>query len=483
MTIGIFMTAAQSEKTMEQIISLCKRRGFIFPSSQVYGGLQGAYDFGPMGVELKRNLQQTWWRDMVYARQDMYGLDSSILTHQKTMHYSGHKDTFCDLMVDCRACKSRMRADHLDPDNPVCENCGLDDLTEPRPFNLMFKTNLGPVEDDASTAYLRPETAQAIFLNFKYVLDTQSPKLPFGIAQTGKAFRNEITPRHFIFRVREFEQMEIEFFVKPESSDYWHSYWVKERLNWWHAQGLSGDNLKLDVQPESDLAHYAKATTDILYRFPHGFEELEGVANRTDYDLASHSKNQDTLSPHAKVKENKDSTSKLAVQDPESKSWYIPYVIEPSAGLDRGMLAILSEAYTEETLDNGSDRIVLKLPAHLSPIKAAVIPLAKNKPELVAIAQTIQRQLQANLQGIVRLENSGNIGKNYRRHDEIGTPVCITVDFDTIEETTSDPKLVNTVTLRDRDSLSQERIPIEALTEHLRKKYFFYHYEGNRTDQ
>ena len=461
---------------MEPIISLCKRRGFIFPGSQLYGGLQGAYDYGPMGVELKRNLQSTWWRDMVYKRQGMYGLDSSILTHQKTMTYSGHKDTFCDMMSDCRNCKSRWRSDHLDPENPRCENCGSTDLTEPRPFNLMFKTHVGPVENDASTAFLRPETAQGIFINFKYVTDTQSPKLPFGIAQIGKAFRNEITPRHFIFRVREFEQMEIEFFVHPKDSERWHEYWVQERYQWWVAQGLAPENLKLEAQTGDELAHYAKATTDLLYQFPHGFEELEGIANRTDYDLGSHSKNQDELAPQAKVKENTDSTARLGMQDPESKQWFIPFVIEPSAGVDRGLLALLTEAYTEETMENGNKRTVLKLASHLAPVKVAVIPLAKNKPELVAYAKSIQLELQSMIHGPVLLENSGNIGKNYRRHDEIGTPVCITIDFDTLAATTTDKSLVDTVTLRDRDSLKQQRIHKDELSIHLLKKYFRYQY-------
>lgn len=471
---------AEKVNSMEKIIALCKRRGFIFPSSQIYGGLQGAYDYGPMGVELKRNLQNTWWQDMVYQRDDLYGLDSSILTHQKTMEHSGHKETFCDMMSDCKQCKSRWRSDHLDKENPVCENCNSTDLTEPRPFNLMFKTNMGPIESEESSAFLRPETAQGIFINFKFITDTQSPKIPFGIAQIGKAFRNEITPRHFIFRVREFEQMEIEFFVQPEDSDKWHEYWVAERHNWWIAQGLSPEKIKLDVQTKEDLAHYAKATTDLLYQYPHGFEELEGIANRTDYDLGSHTKNQSSLSPTAKVKENNDSTAKLAVQNHESKSWYIPFVIEPSAGVDRGVLAVLCESYTEETLDNGNNRTVLKLPAHLSPVKAAVIPLAKNKPELASLAKDIQVMLQSRLKGLVWLENSGNIGKNYRRHDEIGTPVCITVDFDTLAETTSDKTLINTVTLRDRDSLKQERVHIDELVTHLMQKYFHYNYRSKK---
>lgn len=475
------MDAAQTSthlNAMEKVISLCRRRGFLFQSSQIYGGLQGAYDYGPMGVELKRNLQQTWWRDMVHSRQDLHGLDSSILTHQSTMQYSGHKDTFCDMMVDCKACKSRWRSDHLDTSNPRCENCQSTDLTEPRPFNLMFKTNMGPVASDESIAYLRPETAQGIFINFKNITDTQSPKLPFGVAQVGKAFRNEITPRHFIFRVREFEQMEIEYFVSPQHSDQWHQYWVQERYCWWQAQGLSAAKLKLDVQKPEDLAHYARATTDILYEFPHGFEELEGIANRTDYDLASHSKNQASLNPSSQVQPNQHSTAKLAMQDPESKAWFVPYVIEPSAGVDRGVLAVLSQAYCEEEIENGSTRVVLKLPAHLAPVKVAVIPLAKNKPQLVEKAREIHQMLQGCLGGLVLLENSGNIGKNYRRHDEIGTPVCITVDFDTMAETTSDPDLVNTVTLRDRDTLEQTRLHHDQLLTYLAGKYFNYRYQG-----
>jgi glycyl-tRNA synthetase len=477
------MTQSKTDTALEHIVSLCKRRGFIFPNSQLYGGLQGAYDFGPMGVELKRNLISTWWRDVVYRRTRMFGLDSSILTHQKTLKYSGHAETFCDLMTDCRQCKSRWRVDHLDPDNPRCENCGSDDLTEPKPFNLMFKTNLGAVTNEASSAYLRPETAQGIFTNFKFITDTQPAKLPFGVAQVGKAFRNEITPRHFIFRVREFEQMEIEFFVDPEESDQWHKYWVEERLQWWVAQGLSAENIQCEAQTGDELAHYARATTDILYKFPHGFEELEGIANRTDYDLAVHSKSQDTLSPQSKVSENPDSTTRLAIQHTETKNWQIPFVIEPSAGVERGILALLTEAYHEETLDNGNKRTVLKLAPHLAPIKVAIIPLAKNKPELITLAESIQHELQADIDGPVVIENSGNIGKNYRRHDEVGTPVCITVDFDSLETTTSDANLINTVTLRDRDTLKQARIHKHDLLTYLQQNYFNYRYKPKPFNQ
>ncbi|MDC3180688.1 glycine--tRNA ligase [Gammaproteobacteria bacterium] len=441
------------QPSMDQIISLCKRRGFIFQSSDVYGGLQGMYDFGPLGVELKNNLKHAWWRDMVHCRDDIEGLDSSILTHQLTLKYSGHESTFSDPMVDCRNCKQRMRADHIKNDR--CMFCGSTDLTDPRDFNLMFQTNYGPLVDADSTAYLRPETAQGIFTQFKNVLDATSRKIPFGIAQIGKAFRNEITPRNFIFRVREFEQMEMEFFVKPGTDDHWHQYWVEKRHQWWINQGLSTNNIILEPQKPDELAHYAKATVDILYRYPHGLEELEGIANRTDYDLGSHSKQQDSLNIHAKVTTNTHSTQKLAVQDPEGA--YIPYVIEPSAGLERGVLALICEAYQEQTLEDGKSRVYLKLKPELAPIKAAVIPLAKNKPQLVELAKSIKNQLQALGIGRIKYEDIGNIGKAYRRHDEIGTPICITVDFESLEESPC------SVTIRHRDTMQQERISLEEL--------------------
>lgn len=459
-----------SATSMEQLVALCKRRGFIFPSSQIYGGLQGFYDYGPMGVELKNNLKEAWWRDMVYRRDDVEGLDSNIITNRVVLKHSGHEDTFTDPMVDCKACQSRFRADFLKEGK--CLACGSTDLTPPRPFNLMFKTQVGPVEGNDALAYLRPETAQGIFTNFKNIMDSVVPKLPFGIAQIGKAFRNEITPRNFIFRVREFEQMELEFFVKPGEDETWHDYWVKTRFEWWQAQGLSSDNLLMQAQAADELAHYSKATVDICYRFPHGMEELEGVANRTDYDLGSHTKNQNELQITAKVLENNDSTQKLAVQDLDTKLWFVPYVIEPSAGVDRGVLAILAEAYHEETLDDGQVRTVLKLKPHLSPIKVAVVPLAKNKPEIVKVAEELTQTLRQHIRGRVVLENSGNIGKNYRRHDEIGTPVCVTVDFDTIGAPDSDPSMKDTVTVRDRDSLKQERVAIAQLPTYLRQHYF-----------
>lgn len=446
-------------QSMEQLVSLCKRRGFIFQGSDTYGGLQGSYDYGPLGVELKNNLKSAWWRSMVYERDDVEGLDASILGHRLVYQHSGHEDTFSDPMVDCRQCKSRFRADLLEKHQ--CENCGSTDLTEPRPFHLMFKTQAGPVEDESSLTYLRPETAQDIFINFKNVLDAAPHHLPFGIAQIGKAFRNEITPRNFIFRVREFEQMELEFFVKPGEDDHWHQYWVGQRYDWWLAQGLSKERLQQQAQSGDELAHYAKATIDLVYQFPHGLEELEGIANRTDYDLGSHTKAQADFDLSATVKPNSDSTHKLAVRDPKDNSWCVPFVIEPSAGLDRGVLAVLTEAFHEEALEGGKSRVVLKLKASLAPIKVAVIPLARNNEQLMQKAKGILKQLRQLGLGRMVLEASGNIGKAYRKHDEIGTPMCVTVDFDTLGE--DDPELKDTVTIRDRDTMQQSRVGIEQL--------------------
>ena len=385
---------------------------------------------------------------MVYERDDVEGLDAAILTNPEVLKQSGHEETFTDPLIDCRSCNSRWRADHLE--KSVCPSCGSEDLTEPRPFNLMFKTNMGPIDDGTSFAYLRPETAQQTFTNFKNVVDSTSKNLPFGIAQIGKAFRNEVTPRNFIFRVREMEQMELEFFVKPGTDEEWQQFWVKNRLNWWSKQGVSEEKLELYEVPSKELAHYSKSTTDIMYKFPHGLEELEGVANRTDFDLGSHTKNQSELSISAKVVKNSSSNAKLAIQDRETKEWIVPYVIEPAAGVDRGVLAILNEAYEVQKLEDGKERTVLSLKPHLSPIKAAVIPLKKNNEDLVKAAANLKGELQGLGLGRVLLENSGNIGKGYRRHDEVGTPLCITLDFQTLED--------QTVTVRNRDSMEQERI-------------------------
>ena len=443
---------------MEDLVSLCKRRGFIFPSNDIYGGMKGLYDFGPMGVELKLNLKSAWWKSMVYERDDVEGLDSTILTSPTVLKYSGHEDTFSDPLVDCKKCKSRWRADQLE--DGKCPNCKSTDLTDPRPFNLMFKTAIGPVDDGSSFAYLRPETAQQIFVNFKNVVDSTSRVPPFGIAQIGKAFRNEITPRNFIFRVREFEQMELEYFVKPGSDEDWHKYWVDKRLNWWAEQGVKSEKLKLLEVEKKDLSHYSKATFDIMYDFPHGLEELEGIANRTDFDLGSHSKNQKDFNIKANIQENKNSTTKLAIQDLENKEWFIPFVIEPSAGVERGVLAVLNEAYT---IEEANKRTLLKLQPHLSPIKAAVIPLKRNNSDLVNIANNVKSELQSLSLGRVMVENTGNIGKNYRRHDEIGTPLCITIDFETLEN--------QTVTIRDRDTMKQEKVSLSEVVNYY-SKYF-----------
>jgi len=389
---------------------------------------------------------------MVYENDDIEGLDSSILTNPLVLGYSGHEDTFSDPMVDCKSCGLRFRADQ------VPKECKTEDLTEPRQFNLMFKTNVGPIDDGSSFAYLRPETAQQIFTNFKNVIDSTSKPIPFGIAQIGKAFRNEITPRNFIFRVREFEQMELEYFVMPGEDEKCHDIWVQKRLEWWKNQGVPIESIELYDVPSEELAHYSKKTIDLMYKFPHGLEELEGIANRTDFDLGSHSKKQNELSIGSSVKENKHSNSKMAVQDNSGK-WVVPFVIEPSAGVERGFLAILNEAYFVEELENDKTRVVLRLKPHLSPIKAAVIPLKKNNTELVEAAKKIKNELQKIGLGRVIFENTGNIGKSYRKHDEIGTPVCITVDFQTLED--------ESVTIRDRDSMDQKRLDINDLNNYL----------------
>ena len=446
---------------MDKIVSLCKRRGFIFQTAEIYGGMQGVYDYGPLGVELANNIKRAWWESMVYQRDDIEGLDSSILGSKNIFSQSGHEDTFTDPLIDCKDCKFRMRADTLD--EMKCSNCGSANLTEPRDFNLMFRTNIGPVDDGSSFAYLRPETAQHIFINFKNVLDSTSRTLPFGIAQIGKAFRNEITARNFIFRKREFEQMEMEYFVEPKDDEKFHEYWIKERMEWWIKQGLSEKNLEIFNVPRKDLSHYSKATSDIMYKFPHGTEELEGIANRTDFDLGSHTKSQEEFDIKAKTKLNKTSKAKLAYQDKISNKWLVPYVIEPSAGVERAFLAILNDAYKEENLENETKRVVLSLKKHLSPIKIAVIPLKKNVEEIVNASVEIKNRLLKLNIGRVTIENTGNIGKSYRKHDEIGTPICITVDYDTIEK--------NKVTFRDRDTMEQEVVNLKDIETNIQKLF------------
>jgi glycyl-tRNA synthetase len=453
-------------ETMDQLISLCKRRGFIFPGSEIYGGLQGTYDYGPLGVELKNNLKRLWWRHNVYERDDIEGIDTAILMNRYVWRYSGHEDTFVDPLVDCKTCKGRFRSDKLGESACLkhpklhpgeCEG----ELTEPRPFNMMFKTQVGPVADSESFAYLRPETAQGMFVNFKNVLDSTNRKLPFGIAQIGKSFRNEITPRNFIFRVRELEQMEIEYFVYPEEAVAVHERWVEDHLDWWvNVVGLKRENLKLYEVPDADRAHYSKRTVDIFYKFPIGWEELEGIANRQDFDLGSHTRDQDKFEITAKVGSNEHSTERLSYFDQASGKHILPFVVEPAAGVDRGVLAALTEAYDEETLENGEKRVVLRLKPALAPIKVAVLPLKKNEDKIVALAKNIKQTLQASGEMRAVYDDSAGIGKLYRRQDEVGTPFCVTVDFQSLED--------QTVTVRDRDTMQQIRLPISDLLSYVR---------------
>ena len=438
-------------KTVNDIVALCKRRGFIFTGSEIYGGLGGAYDYGPYGVELMKNIRAAWWNAMVYSRNDIEGLDAALISNRLMWKYSGHEGSFSDPLVECKKCGARMRQDKM-RDQTKCDNCGSTDLTPPRAYQLMMGLSIGATADGEINAYLRPETATTTYVNFKNVLDACPHKLPFGIAQIGKAFRNEISPRGFVFRMREFEQAEMQYFINPADDEKYFEMWKKIRMAWWtDVLGIPAE--KLRFTPHEKLAHYAKAAGDIEYEFPDGFDEVEGVHNRQDFDLGSHTKSQNEFNIQAKVMENKDSTVKLAYSDPQTGESFIPFVIETAMGVNRAMFAVMLDAYTEEDLGDGKKRIVLKLKPALAPVKAAVIPLARNVPELVTIANNIENDLRRLNIGRIELENSGNIGKNYRRHDEIGTPVCITVDHQTIED--------NTVTLRHRDSMQQERVAID----------------------
>jgi len=449
--------------TMDKIVAFCKRRGFVYQSSEIYGGLRSSYDYGPLGVEMKRNIKEEWWRRVVHMRDDVVGLDAAIIMHPKVWEASGHTETFNDMLVESRTSKRRYRADHLieDATGIDAEGKSAEELTKiieedervkdpmdggrdfapVRPFNLMFETYMGPVKSEENLAYLRPETAQGIFVNFKNVTQTSRVKVPFGIAQQGKSFRNEITPGNFIFRTREFEQMEMEFFVEPGTDEGWHDYWIEERWNWYLNLGIKEENLRRYEHPKEKLSHYSKRTVDIEYNYPFaGWSELEGIANRTDYDLKQHSKY---------------SGENLEYIDQTTNNRYVPYVIEPAVGPDRIMLAFLMDAYTEEEV-NGEERIVLKLHPRIAPIKAAVFPLSKKEP-----VSTIARELYDDLKGDYRIfyDDSGSIGRRYRRQDEAGTPFCVTVDFDTIED--------KKVTIRDRDTLKQERVPLKAVRDRL----------------
>ncbi|MDE6478066.1 MAG: glycine--tRNA ligase [Alphaproteobacteria bacterium] len=436
-------------KTINDIVALCKRRGFIFTGSEIYGGLGGAYDFGPYGVELMKNIRNAWWNTMIYARDDIEGLDAALISNRLLWKYSGHEGGFSDPLVECKKCGARMRQDKM-KDPTKCDNCGSADITEPRAYQLMMGLSIGAMADGAINAYLRPETATTTYTNFKNVLDSKPHKLPFGIAQIGKAFRNEISPRGFVFRMREFEQAEMQYFVRPDEDEKYFEMWRAARMAWWvDVLGIPATSLRF--APHDKLAHYAKAACDIEYAFPDGFDEVEGIHNRQDFDLGSHTKAQSEFKINAHVMENKDSTVKLSYSDPQTGENFIPYVIETAMGVNRAMLAILHNAYTDEDLGDGKSRLVLKLKPQLAPVKAAVIPLARNVPELLTISNDIVAKLRGLGIGRIELENSGNIGKNYRRHDEIGTPVCITVDHQTMED--------GTVTLRHRDTMHQERIP------------------------
>ncbi len=429
-----------SKVNMEKIVSLCKRRGFIFPSSEIYGGLSSCWDYGPMGVELKRNVKNAWWKAMVQERDDVVGIDTSIMMHPTVWKASGHIDSFTDPLAECKTCHLRWRASDV-TDNK-CPQCG-GALTEPRMFNLMFKTFMGPVEEETNTIYLRPETAQGIFVEFENVLATSRKKLPFGIAQIGKSFRNEITPGNFIFRTREFEQMEMEYFVKPGADERWFDYWVKERLEWYIKLGIRKENLRLRQHGKEEMAHYAKDCYDIEYLFPMGWAELEGIANRGDYDLSQHAKC---------------SGKELGYYDNEEKKRYIPYIIEPSAGVDRSVLALFIDAYHEETVE-GETRVLLRFPVAIAPMKAAILPLSRNE-RLAPLSKKVYAKLCHNF--MTCYDDSQSIGRRYRRQDEVGTPFCITIDFQSLED--------DQVTIRERDSLAQIRVPIEKLEETLQAK-------------
>ena len=426
---------------MDKLVSLCKRRGFVFQSSEIYGGLAATWDYGPLGAELKRNLKELWWRSNVYERDDIEGLDAAILMRPEVWMASGHVSSFEDTLIDCKSCRKRFKVEHVT--EKKCPECG-GEITEPRQFNMMLKTHLGPIEDEGSLTYLRPETAQGIFVNFKNVLDSMRRKIPFGIAQMGKSFRNEVTTKSFTFRSREFEQMEIEYFVKPGTDEEWYGTWVEERFNWYTKFGIRAENLRKREHEKNELAHYAKACTDIEYKFPFGWSELEGIANRTDFDLKQHG----ALSGRD-----------MEYFDDQTKERFIPYVIEPSGGIDRSILAFLFDAYREEEV-KGEKRVVLGLHKSLAPLKAAVLPLLRNRPEIVELAHKITDDLKFRMKA--RYDDTASIGRLYRRQDETGTPYCITVDVDSLID--------RKVTVRDRDTMKQDRIEVSKVRDYLTER-------------
>jgi glycyl-tRNA synthetase len=438
---------AGNADVMDKVVNLCKRRGFVFPSSEIYGGFESCWDYGPLGVELKRNIKEAWWHAMVRSRSNIVGIESSILMHPQVWRTTGHVDNFVDTLVECTACRRRFRADHVEGNQ--CPACG-GSFSPPRKFNTMFRTFVGPVEDESAVAYLRPETAQGMFVNFKNVQAAARQKLPFGIAQIGKSFRNEITPGNFIFRTREFEQMEMEFFCAPDTDEYWHRYWMEARKAWYIAYGIRPENLRLRQHEADELAFYAKSAWDVEYQFPFGWGELEGIANRTDYDLRRHSQ---------------ESGVELTYFDEEKKQHVFPYVIEPAAGADRCLLTFLLDAYAEEPDEKGDLRVVLHLHPYLAPIKVGVFPLVK-KDRLPEISRAITERLQRHW--LVFYDESGAIGRRYRRQDEIGTPFCVTVDFQTLED--------DTVTVRHRDTMKQDRVAIADLVAYFQERI---HFEAN----
>lgn len=472
------MKKTQSSNKFEKIISLCKRRGFVFQSSEVYGGISGFYDFGPLGVEMKKNIKELWWKSIVQEREDVVGLDSSIIQNPKVWEASGHIERFFDLLTECKSCHKRFRADHLVeelkdsgkleklrvfPEKEMidiskviekikCPECG-GKLTPPKKFNLMLKTWVGPVEEKSAISYLRPETAQGIFINFKNILETSRKKIPFGIAQIGKAFRNEITPKNFLFRVREFEQMELEYFVKPGEDEKFFDYWVKERMKWYtQVLKIKKENLRVRKHKKEELAHYAKASVDIEYKFPFGWGEIEGIANRTDFDLKQH---------------QKFSGENFSYFDETEKKSFIPYVIEPSCGVERIFFALICDGFeeikggrTKTTKPTKEVEVLLRLDKKVAPIKVGVFPLVRNKPELVQKAKEVYQLLKPHF--VCQYDELGSIGRRYRRMDEIGCPFCVTVDFETLEK--------EDVTIRDRDTMEQERVKIKDLVEVLKKK-------------
>jgi glycyl-tRNA synthetase len=452
--------------SMDTIVNLCKRRGLVFPNSEIYGGLRSTWDYGPLGVELKNNVKRAWWRWMVQLREDVVGLDSSVILSPRVWEASGHLESFSDPLVECLSCHQRFRADHLPgfhapqsgheetetvdmAKGARCPNCGNDKFTDPRNFNLMFKTHAGPVEDESTVVWLRPETAQGIFVDFKLVQSSTRRKVPFGIAQIGKSFRNEITPGNFIYRTREFEQMEMEFFVRPGTDEQWHQYWIDYRLDWFKRYGIRAENLRLREHESDELSHYSKRTVDIEYAFPFtDWGELEGIANRTDYDLKAHERK---------------SGQDLSYYDDEADERFIPYVIEPAVGVERPLLAFLIDAYREQEAPTASGktekRVFLALHRDLAPIKVAVLPLSRNE-QLVPVAREVVSSLRPHW--MIDYDDAGSIGRRYRRQDEIGTPFCVTVDFDSLND--------KQVTVRERDTMTQDRIAIAELVSYVEER-------------